>query len=111
MIAVAFGKWPGDVLQRPVREVQMMTRFVRKFPPGWRQEVATALNTAAMANIHRDPKKTRAFHVWDFSNVAKNLAGPLIERRESEAMYNWFFEHAQASHSHRDREGDQAHQG
>ncbi len=54
----------------------------------WQQ---TASLMALIANVNRDPKKTRAFTVSDFDPfAAKNVKGTVIDKDNIELLRNFF---------------------
>lgn len=97
-----------DVLGLPLTEVQIYLNYLDKYPAGWRQEVATGLNTAVMANLNRDVKKTpRPYKASDFSSVAARLTPQRTELQKSKALYAWMCAHAKSDRSTPDAEADE----
>lgn len=61
-----------------------------------------ALNTSALCNINRDPKKTRPFRMEQFSAVARDMIGPGLERLRQQSLMKWLEANAKSKRSEPD---------
>lgn len=80
----------SEILLLPFDHLRIMIKYVSKYPPGWRAEVAVAMNTATLCNINRDPKKKKSpFKVSDFSAVAERLTRETRRVENDKNLLKW----------------------
>ena len=73
----------------PIWEFRLWWEFSDKYPEGWRAEVAGANVTSIIANVNRDPKKSRKpIMAKDLSPVAAMHAAEEKKKGGAKALFD-----------------------